>query len=146
MTRCEGLARLHKVLAAHGDIAVIAANLSLRAVYNRPARGVYPQVHRRFAAAMAGSLDFDEVIRKPQQRRRPRKKLHCKIRAQALTQHGNLGLIRDPRQLQNLRAGQKLRLIEHHASQRSPPMLFHNRIPKLGVWIKFMCICTKPDP
>jgi hypothetical protein len=44
------------MLTAHGNIAIVATNFGLRAVDNGFAKFVDPQVHRRFAPAIADAL------------------------------------------------------------------------------------------
>jgi hypothetical protein len=71
--------RLIKMLTAHSNIAIIAANFGLRAVNNCFAKFVDPQVHRRFAPAIADALKLNQTVRYDKQSGGTVKQLALKI-------------------------------------------------------------------
>ena len=110
------------MLTAQGHIAVISADFGLFALLHGRARGIDPQVHRRFAAAVAHRFQLDQRIRDPQQHLGTGEQLALKIGPQAVAQHRDLGLVGKPGKLPDLRFGQKLRFIDQHAGQRLHPV------------------------
>ena len=60
---------LEEMAAAQGDIAVVAADLGLRAGGDRMAVGIDAQVHRRLAPAFAHRFQLDQRIGEREQRR-----------------------------------------------------------------------------
>ena len=66
---------LEEMAAAQGDIAVVAADLGLRAGGDGMAFGIDAQVHRRLAAALAHRLQLDQRVGQREQRRRAGKEL-----------------------------------------------------------------------
>ena len=102
---------LEEMPAAQRDIAVVAADLGLRARGDRMALLIDTQVHRRLAAAFAHRLQFDQRVCERQQRRRTGKQLALEIRPQAIAEHRDAELVGDLAQLQHvaLRSGTALR-------------------------------------
>ena len=82
-----------EMLAAERDIAVVAADLGLRAGGDRLAFLVDAQVHRRLAPAFAHRLQFDERIRQREQRGRAGEQLALEVGSQAVAEHRNAKLV-----------------------------------------------------
>src|SRR5947209_13910452 len=70
---------LKEMLAAERDVAIIAADLGLRARRDRVSLGVDAQVHRRLAPAFAHGFELDQRIGEREQRRRAGEELALKI-------------------------------------------------------------------
>ena len=77
------------MLAAQRDIAVVSANLGLRALGHRVAGTIDTQVHRRLAPAFAHRFQLDEIVGNRQQRSTTGEQLPPKISAQAIGEHRN---------------------------------------------------------
>ena len=60
-----------EMLSAERYIAIVAANLGLRAGRNGSAFSIDAQIHRSLASALANRLQLDERVGKGQQGRRP---------------------------------------------------------------------------
>src|SRR5947209_8569790 len=80
---------LEEMLAAERDVAVVAADLRLRARGDGMPLGVDAQVHRRLASAFAHSLQFDQRIRERQQRGGTGKELSLEVGPEPVTEHRN---------------------------------------------------------
>src|SRR5438874_759515 len=80
---------LEEVLATEREVAVVAADLGLRAGGDGVTFGVDAQVHRRLAPALAHRLELDQRVRQRQQRCRTRKQLGLEIGAEPVAEHGN---------------------------------------------------------
>ena len=106
---------LEEMAAAQRDVAVVAADLGLRAGGDGMALGIDAQVHRRLAPAFAHRLQLDQRVGQREQRRRAGEQLALEIGAQAVAEHRDAELVGDPAQLQDMVAGQELRLVDQHA-------------------------------
>ena len=106
---------LEEVAAAQGDVAVVAADLGLGARRDGVAFAVDAQVHRRLAPALAHRLQLDQRVGQREQRRRAGKQLAAEVGAQAVAEHRNADLVGDAAQLQDMVAGQELRLVDQQA-------------------------------
>ena len=78
---------LEEMAAAERDVAVVAADLGLRAGGDGMAVGVDAQVHRRLAAAFAHRLQFDQRVGEREQRRRAGEQLGLEVGAKAVAEH-----------------------------------------------------------
>ena len=101
-----------KMLAAHGDVAVIPANFGLCAVDYCFSELVHAQVHRRFASAIANAFKLNKTVCYAQQGGGTGKQLALEIRTQAVTHNGNASVIGKARRLPNLFLTQKLRFVD----------------------------------
>ena len=106
---------LEEVAAAQRDVAVVAADLGLRAGRDGVALGVDAQVHRRLAPALAHRLQFDQRVGEREQGRRAGEEIAPEVGAQAVAEHRDAELVGDAAQLQDMVAGQELRLVDQQA-------------------------------
>lgn len=124
------------MFAAQRHIAIVAADLGLRALPDSRASGIDPQVHRRLAAAVTHSLQFHERVRNAQQHLGAREQFALEIGAQAIAQHRNVRLVRKPGELPDLSFGEELRLVDQHAGQRFDPGGGGDPRPQVGFGVK----------
>src|SRR4051812_16407070 len=87
LARFAFLQPLEEMAPAQSDIAVIAADLGLRACRDCMALGVDAQVHGRLAPAFAYRLQFDQAVGKREQRRAALEQFPEEVCAQAVAQH-----------------------------------------------------------
>src|SRR6478752_581835 len=106
---------LEEMPATERDVAVVAADLGLRARRNRVALGVDAKVHGRLAAAFAHRLQLDHRIRQREQRRRAGEELTLEVGAEAVAEDRNRQSVGDFAQLQHVLLRQELRLVEQDA-------------------------------
>ena len=88
----------------------------------RPVR-VDAQVHRRLAPAIADRLQLDERVGEREQMRAALEQIGLEIGPEAVGEHGNVELVADRGELDDLRAGQELRLVEQDAVELALQLL-----------------------
>ena len=133
------------MLAAHGDIAVVAADFGLRALAHCLAIGIDPQVHGGLAPAIAHGLHLHQRIGNAQQDGRTREKLALEIGPEAVAEHGNAGIVGQPREPPHLLPRQELRLVHQHAGELGLLVLFQNARLDIGVGFVAMRVAGQTD-
>ena len=106
---------LEEMLAAQGDVAVVAADLGLRAGRDGVAVLVDAQVHRRLAAAFANCLELDQRVRERQERGGTGEELGLEIGAEAVAEHRDAEPVGDLAKLDHVPLGEELRLVDEDA-------------------------------
>ena len=119
---------LEEMAPAQSDVAVVAADLGLRAGGDRMALLIDAQVHRRLSAAFANRLQFDERVGEREQRCAPLEEFAEKVGAKSVAQHWNAELVADPRELKDVVAGQELRLVDQHAVKLAALQFLADRV------------------
>ena len=123
-----------EMLAAQRDVAVVSADLGLRAGRDRIALGIDPQVHGRLAPAFANRLQFDQAVAQGQQGGRAWKQMALEVRAQAVAEDRNLQLVGDPAKLKHMIAGEELRLVDQDAVEPALQQLLHDRVEQVQLF------------
>ncbi len=100
------------MLAAQGDIAIVAADLHLLAISHHLACFIDPGVHVRLVAAPADAFQLLEFVGQAEQVIGAGKQLAAKIGLEAVGDHRNVLLVDDTGQLIDLLPGQELGLID----------------------------------
>src|SRR6185369_12258103 len=115
------LQTLEEMAAAQSDIAVVAADLRLRARSDRMALGIDAKVHRRLAPAFAHRFQLDQRVREREQSRRPGKELSLEVGPEAVAEHRNPERVGDLAKLQHVALRQELRLVDEYAVELTLP-------------------------
>jgi hypothetical protein len=104
-----------EMAAAHGDVAVVAADLDLGAVAHGVAGGVDAEVHRGLAAAVADRFQLGEIVGEREERGAAGEEVALKIGAQAVAEHGDFEGVGDIGGLPHLVGGEELGFVDEDA-------------------------------
>ena len=106
-----------EVAAAHGDVALVAADLDLGAFAHGMAVGAEANVHSCFAAAVADSFEFDEVVGPAEESGGAVEEVALEIGTQAVAEDRDVEVIGHGGELLDLGAGEELGLVDEHAGE-----------------------------
>src|SRR4029079_16851063 len=124
-----------EVTAAQRDIAVVAADLGLRAGGNGVAFDIAAEFHCRLAPAFTTRLQFDQRICEREQRRRAGEQLALEIGAKAVAENGDGKLIGYLAQLEHRALREELRLVDQDAVETALLQFLANRREQVDAFV-----------